>query len=705
MKKIIRILLVAGALLMVLTTAASAAAPYSTYIYSADGFVMESPDAYVPDVVVDSEYIGKDANDNYVKISGLKDVAIGTDNKVYLSDGVENKIYVLDSYYKYLFTITDFVNEQGVRDGFKGVSGLFVNDKYIYACDTDNNRIVMFDLKGNFVKTVKQPESALFNTDTIYKPVAVAVDSYGRLFIVSSTTYEGVIVMSDTGSFYGYIGAQKVKLSAWEIFWRNVRPSSASDVQYVSSEYNNITIDDDNFIYVTSSSLDEDAQASATGSDYAPVKKLNASGSDVMNRKGFFAPNGEVKYSTDKNDTVYGPSTLVDVAVGPQGTWSIIDQKRSKVFTYDQQGNLLFAFGDAGNQKGSIASIKSVCYQGDNMILLDSDSGSFTVYRRTEYGNILIKALENQNTGNYDAEVDDWTEILKRNNNFDVAYNGIAAAKYRDKDYEGAMQYYKDAYNAEGYSKAFKEVRKDWISKYFWVVPVVIIAAIVAVAKFAGFASKKNKAIALKVGQKNIKEELLYAFHVIVHPFDGFWDLKHEKRGSVRGSIIILIVTVLAVFYQGIGGGYLYSKGFSSALGTLLSILVPLMLWVIANWCLTTLFEGEGTFKDVFVASCYALLPLPLIIIPTTAISNALTLDESALVSMFNGLAFVWVGLLIFFGMMVTHDYSLGKSFLTAIGTIVGMVFIMFFAVLFSTLLTKMISFIYGIVEEIQYRI
>ena len=129
MKKIIRILLVAGALLMVLTTAASAAAPYSTYIYSADGFVMESPDAYVPDVVVDSEYIGKDANDNYVKISGLKDVAIGTDNKVYLSDGVENKIYVLDSYYKYLFTITDFVNEQGVRDGFKGVSGLFVNDK------------------------------------------------------------------------------------------------------------------------------------------------------------------------------------------------------------------------------------------------------------------------------------------------------------------------------------------------------------------------------------------------------------------------------------------------------------------------------------------------------------------------------------------------------------------------------------------------
>ena len=704
MKKIFRILLIAGAMLMLLTTAASAAAPYATYIYSSDGFTMESPDAYVPDVVVDAEYIGPDAQGNYVSISGLKDVAIGEDNKVYLSDGTENKIYVLDSYYKYLYTISDFVNEQGVRDSFRGVSGLFVNDKYIYACDTDNNRIVMFDLKGNFVKTVKQPESALFNTDSIYKPVAVAVDTYGRMFIVSSTTYEGVIVMSDRGDFYGYIGAQKVKLSKWEIFWRTVSPASASDVQYLSSEYNNITIDDENFIYVTSSSLDEETQGSSTGSDYAPVKKLNASGSDVMNRKGFFAPNGEVKYTTDENDPKTGPSILVDVAIGPEGTWSIIDQRRSKVFTYDQNGNLLFAFGDSGNQKGSIDTVKAVCYQGDKMILLDSGNGSFTVYRRTEYGDILIKALKNQNDMNYAAEVEDWTEILKRNNNFDVAYNGIAAAKYRDKDYDGAMEYYKAASNAEGYSNAFKEVRKEWMSKFFWVVPVVIVAVLILIAKFAGYASKKNKEIALKVGQKNIKEELLYGFHVILHPFDGFWDLKHEKRGSVRGAVIILIITVLAVFYQGIGGGYLYSKGFSSALGTLMSILVPLMLWVIANWCLTTLFEGEGTFKDVFVATSYALLPLPLIIIPTTIVSNFMTLDESALVTLFNGLAFLWVGLLIFFGMMITHDYSIGKSFLTALGTIVGMVFIMFIAVLFSTLVSKMVSFIYGIIEEIQYR-
>ena len=60
--------------------------------------------------------------------------------------------------------------------------------------------------------------------------------------------------------------------------------------------------------------------------------------------------------------------------------------------------------------------------------------------------------------------------------------------------------------------------------------------------------------------------------------------------------------------------------------------------------------------------------------------------------------------MLIFFGMMVTHDYSLGRNFLTTAGTIVGMVFIMFVAVLFSTLLGKLVSFVTNIVTELQYR-
>jgi len=713
MKKLFKILLVCMIAAILLPTVVGAASPYTTYTYSSTGFVLYSPDAYVADVVVDNKYIGPvDAQGNYLSIETLSDIAVGPDNNIYISDEVSNCIHVLDETYKYIRTIRSFENDQGVPDGFSGVSGLFINDKNIYACDSGNGRIVIFDLEGNFIKTVGQPESALFNTDSLYRPCAVAVDSYGRLFIVSSTTYEGIVVMSDNGDFYGYIGAQKVSLSAWEILWRQIRPEAAAEdsEKAVSSEYNNITIDDKNFLYVTTSSIDPEAQQAAlTGRDKsgtnAPVKKLNASGIDVMARNGFYPPSGEVKVSD--NPETGGASVISDVAVGPEGTWSIVDEKRSKTFTYDSNGNLLFAFGDKGNQVGSIGNLAGIAYHGDKLLLLDKDNDSFTVYRRTEYGDVLITALENQNNRNYEAEVDDWYNILKRNNNFDVAYLGIADAMFRDGNYEEAMEMYKAAFDTQGYSDSYKQIRKDWMESYFFVIPVVLIVVILLLSKFFGYASKKNKEVSLKVGQKNVKEELVYAIHVMMHPFDGFWDLKHEKRGSARGAYIILVITILSFFYQAVGTGYIFAGDTTTVdvFMTLASVAVPLLLWVIANWCLTTLFDGEGTLKDVFVASCYSLTPLPLFIIPSTLLSNVLVLEEATIITMLESIAFLWVGMLIFFGMMITHGYSIGKGVLTALGTIVGMVFIMFVAVLFSTLITKVITFIYSIVEEVQYRL
>ena len=138
---------------------------------------------------------------------------------------------------------------------------------------------------------------------------------------------------------------------------------------------------------------------------------------------------------------------------------------------------------------------------------------------------------------------------------------------------------------------------------------------------------------------------------------------------------------------------------------TCISLLVPVILWTVGNWCLTTLFDGEGSLKDIFIATCYSVVPLILLIIPATAITNVLTLGEASVYSMLTSVAWVWTMLLLFFGTMVTHDYPLFKNVITCLGTIIAMAFIMFCGVLFSTLLMKMATFISGIVTEITYRI
>ncbi len=723
-KKITTILLLVLVLLTVLPVV-TAAAPYSTYTYTQDGTILLSPDAYVPDVLVDvnymelKAYLGEHSDiANTFDFEGdydVRDIFVGPDQKVYIVDGDHGAVLVLDRYYKVERVLNSFINEYGVPDTFSGPSGVFVNDEKIYVCDTGNNRIVMFDKDCNYLKIINKPEDGVFEEGTIYKPIACAVDEFGRLFVISSTTYEGVIVINEDSEFYGFIGAQKDTVSVFQAFLRSFQTEEqrAQTALITSKELNNITIDKDGFVYVTTSSIDEGMQqsqieAKSKDSAYAPVKKLNSSGVDVMRRNGVYPPSGEVKVATNSQAEIQGASTIVDVAVGPEGTWSIIDQKRSKVFTYDENGNLLFAFGDKGDQVGNIAMLNGIAYQGDKMLLLDKQNDCFVVYRRTEYGDLLMQALANDNNRQYDRAIDDWTEILKRNNNYEVAYVQIGKALYRDAKYEESINYFKSIKETDNYSLSYKEIRKNWASKYFWILPIVIVAAAVGIFKFFAYARKVNKRASLKIGRRSLKEELLYAFHVIFHPFDGFWDLKHEKRGSVKSATIILMITVLAFFYRSIGSGYIINQSNTKAqnvVGTILAVILPLALWAIANWCLTTLFDGEGSMKDIYIACCYALTPLPMFMIPLTIFSNFILKDEAGIINIISTIAFIWLGLLVFFGMMVTHDYSPFKSILTSLGTIVGMMFLMFLGLLFTTLMSQIIKFVTNIATEIGFRL
>ena len=740
MKKITSIICLMFALLMIFALPISAAAPYQTYTYSINGKALHSPDAYSPVKTIDAAYMGITDKDTMkaiypdlsdkdleakMKLETPSDLETDINGNVYIADTPNNRIIVLDRYYKIKFVLETFINDQGVDDALTAPEGVFITaDKIvngevvpgrIFVCDTDASRIVTFDHDGNFLEIIPQPESELFGQGSIYKPVAVAVDQYDRMYVVSSTTHQGIIVMTDKGEFTGFIGAQKADLSAFEILMRRFQSEEQRSVSEVTStEFNNITINSDGFIYVTTSSIEEDTVEKTILSkdksgDYAPVKMLNAAGDEIMRRNGFYPPSGEIDFGrTSITATIEGASTIVDVAIGPEATWSIVDQKRSKVFTYDYDGNLLFAFGDEGQQLGNIqhGGLSGVTYHGDSLLLLDKTEKRFTVFERTEYGDILIKALENQNNRQFDKAIDDWTEILKRNSNFDTAYIGIGNALYRSGEYEEAMEYFKSAYDTENYSNAYKEIRKEWISKYIILIPVFVIVVVLLWSKLMKYAHKVNKRAAISGEKKTYGQELMYVFHVMFHPFDGFWDLKHEKRGSVRAASTILAVVLAAFYYQGIGKGYVMNPQgkYTTIAATLISVLVPLALWMIANWCLTTLFEGEGSFKDIYIASCYALAPLVLFIVPTTIASNVVLANEANIVNMLVVFGFIWAGMLLFFGMMVTHDYSLGKNFLTTLGTILGMVCIMFVAILFSTLLTKLVSFVTNIVTELQYR-
>ena len=723
----------------------SAAAAYSSYTYSIDGTQLASPNAYEPSKIYKSDDMGIKANTGY-DLTDPKEVTVDSDGNVYILDIADIpdttlkicRLIVLDPYFKYLSHIDYFTNESGSRDEFSGASGLCITEKYVYVADKDKYRIVIFEREDVITRrayrmeegqdnikahrVLGKPQAELFGADEQYTPIAVASND-SHIYVVSADTNEGIISLDMEGNFQGYVGAQKVSASALDLFWRMFQTDEqrALATKFVPTEYNNLVMDSKGFIYATIILKDKNAQQNAITSksasaEYAPVKKLNTNGDDILNRTGFFPPSGEVLIATRTTDPDQptGPSDIIDVAVGPADTWSIIDKVRQRIFTYDKNGNLLFAFGDKGKQLGNLESITAITYQAvstdagetHNMVILDNISKAITVYSRTDYGDLLIDALECDNRRDYDQSVEYYKQILSRNNNFDTAYIGMAKSLYRDGKYEEAMEQYEYAYNTTGYSQAFKMFRKNWVSEYIWIIPIVVVAVFVGLSFFFKYAKKVNDKTAITSGKRTFAQEILYAFHLMFHPFDGYWDLKHEKRGSVRGSMFWMGIAVIMFTYQSVGRSFMYNpRGtYSSIWAQLGAVGVPVALFAVANWCITTLFDGEGSIKDIVVATGYSLAPLPLLILPATLLTHILSSTESGIITLINGLAFVWVGLLLFFGIMITQDYPLIKNVATILVTILGMAIIMFIIILFVTLVSDMYGLVSNIWTEISYR-
>lgn len=710
MKKLTKILTIIFCLIMVFAPAAEAAsAPYQTFTYSSTGDMLSSPHAYVPDKEITQYDMNMDT-----PLSSPKDIFVDDNNNIYISDsgstldGYPARVIVFNSEFIYQFEITEFINEQGVPDSLADPQGLFVTDDYIYVCDSTKARIVLFTHDGEFVKTIYSPEADIMGTDTTFRPVSVSVDNAGRMYVVSSQTYSGIFSYDENANFESFIGVQKSSVSMAVKLRRMFFPNATSDDE-VTIGYLSCTIDEDGFVWATVDTASNtelfESSIQSNNTDYAPIKRLNVSGKDVMVRNGFTMPCGEQNFmgsSLGGN----GVSVLSDIALGPNGMWAVIDNSRGRTYAYDSNGILLFAFGDKGSQLGNLQSPVAITFFGEDIYILDSQLCSVTTYKRTAYGDALDKALYDDLNRNYSAAMEDWRQILKFNVNCDSAYVGVGKNMLRNDKASESLTMFKAASDTENYSNAFKEVRKEWINKYIWLIPIIVVVLCWLLVKAMKWVGKKNKAGIAKVGPRTFGEEIVYGFYLIMHPFDGFWDLKHEKRGSVRGGMFWLLASLVISIYNAVGQSWMNNPGKENVniLYTVATILLPFVLWIVGNWCLTTLFDGEGSFKDIFVCSAYSLVPYVVLSIPATLLTNVLSLDEVAIATLLYTISYVWLGFLLFFGIMTTHGYSMGKNFVITICTIVGMIFIAFIAMLFSNLVTRMVSFVSEIITELSYR-
>lgn len=218
--------------------------------------------------------------------------------------------------------------------------------------------------------------------------------------------------------------------------------------------------------------------------------------------------------------------------------------------------------------------------------------------------------------------------------------------------------------------------------------------------------------LAAKLNKQNFlhwAKTLRYSLYVITHPFDGFWDLTHEKRGSLSAANTILVLTLLTSVWRLQFTSFIVFPDIRwrwvNIPKQMASILLPILVACVANWSLCTLFDGKGRLRDIYMGFCYALTPYVIIQLPITFLSNLFTEEEMAFYDIFSTLSFIWIGLLLLSAVMMIHDYGLGKALACSIATVLAMGIIIFITLLFFSLITDAIFYFVSLYKEVVYRL
>lgn len=450
-----------------------------TYIYDFWGQIEKSPDVYRVSHVI---Y----ANDLDLDI-GLKNPSslFTFGNLLYVTDTDNNRIIELEYTEQKtleLVRVIDHVNSNGVipedQEYFSGPKDVFVNhDGSFFIADTNNGRVIKTDKDLNVIFTLTEPDDPTYEKGKAFLPEKVVSDSKGRAYVLAKNVNKGFIKYEYDGSFQGFFGASNVIYNWADMIWKKLSTRAQKEklILFVPTEYNNCYIDNEGFVYAVTKTFEEWDLKSDTAK---PIRRLNALGNDILVKNGNDLPIGDLEWGNAAG--IKDPTKFADITVLDNEVYIGVDESRGRIFAYNNQGYLLFAFGGRGNVDGYFRLPSSIEHMDKDLFVLDNINASITVFTPTEYGNLIYKATEQFACGEYDASAETWSKVLEHNGNYDLAYIGLGKAYLRQNKYAEAMEYFKIKQDRRDYSKAFKYYRKEWIEDNIgWMVAILIVLIVV----------------------------------------------------------------------------------------------------------------------------------------------------------------------------------------------------------------------------------
>lgn len=357
----------------------------------------------------------------------------------------------------------------------------------LYLCDKTNMQVLLVNPETFEVfQVISVPEGVDF-ADKFF-PSKIVIDVTGRVYLICEGVYEGILLISYQGEFMRMVGVNYTTLSVWDAIKRNFKTEEQlkQEVTILQTTFNNLTIDSKGFLYTVSSAV---TNADGTTNDTQMIKRINQANTDVLKRNGYKPPKGDL--ITIKTGSKAGGSNFIAIAINEYGVYTVADSKHNRLFTYDNEGNLLYISGGNGNQVTDISNATAIAYQGENILVLDKGNKCIMRFEPTDFARSINKAVEFEFIGDAVSAADQWQNVINANPAYELAYVGVGKKLYSEGRYQEAMLQFEKGSDVAYYSRAYKMYRDDLIKKYF---PAVFVGLLVLiVVRFALKIRKKMK--------------------------------------------------------------------------------------------------------------------------------------------------------------------------------------------------------------------
>ena len=656
----------------VVLSAGAEEAAYSGYTYNLYGQAVPSPIGYRVKAVLDAASMG------ITPLSQPQDLAWDAEHgELYIADTGNARVIVLDSGYRFLREYSAFDNTALIRP-----KGVFAGrDGDIYIADEEMGAVARVSREGKLRRLYTRPESDLYEEATPYKPQKVVADSAGRVYVLSQGVYQGLVCFYEDGAFLNFFGSSHVTVTSkmvlqkiWRMFLTRAQREGMES--FIPIEYGNVAIDEEDMIYAVV--VSGEAGAGRT------LAKLNPMGIDIF-------PGG--------------PSlAFTDVLPEKDGIYTALNKTTRVILQFTETTGVLLTFGGYGTQDGLFQDPVTMERVGEDILVLDAQAGTVTVFELTAFGRAIHEASALYNDGRYREAIRPWQEVLRMDNNYNMAYFGLGKAYFQLEDYGKAMDCFRQGNYRAAYSDAFKEYSLQAVRKNMgWILLLAVLLFVSA--KGRGFYKKRRG-----TGREKRRDGLFRApLYCMAHPYQGFEGVKYAGLGSVASGAVVLLAFFLATVFEYLQTGFAFNPNRIDRFNVQLLFLGSVgsfALAYVSNLAVSSLMSDcEGKKHELFIAFSYALVPLILGMAARAVISNFVTLDMKVFLDFLSMITMGWSAVLLVMGIYHVNQLTLKKTFLNLGLTALAVAILLVLMVLAYSLFQQMWVFATTIYHEIMFRL